>query len=96
MAKVAKVSTNITIDAETKAKAQVMLADFGMDLSTAVNIFLKQMIYEGAIPFAISREVPNKVTLDAMKEAHEMFVSPDSYKKYNSVDSMMEDILGEV
>ncbi len=92
----AKVSTNITIDAETKAKAQVMLADFGMDLSTAVNIFLKQMIYEGAIPFAISREVPNKVTLSAMQEAHEMYVSPDSYKKYNSVDSMMEDILGEV
>ncbi len=92
----AKVSTNITIDAETKAKAQAILADFGMDLSTAVNIFLKQMIYEGAIPFAISREVPNKVTLDAMKEAHKMFISPDSYKKYNSVDSMMEDILGEV
>ncbi len=92
----AKVSTNITIDAETKAKAQVMLADFGMDLSTAVNIFLKQMIYEGAIPFAISREVPNKVTLAAMKEAHEMYASPDIYKKYNSVDRMMEDILGEV
>ena len=43
----AKVSTNISIDAETKAKAQVLLADFGMDLSTAVNIFLRQMIYEG-------------------------------------------------
>ncbi len=54
------------------------------------------MIYEGAIPFAISREVPNKVTLDAMKEAHEMLVSPDSYKSYGSVDSMMEDILGEI
>lgn len=92
----AKVSTNITIDAETKAKAQAMLSEFGMDLSTAVNIFLKQMIYEGAIPFAISREVPNKVTLAAMQEAHEMYVSPGSYKKYDSVDSMMEDILGEV
>ena len=55
----AKVSTNITIDAETKAKAQAMLSDFGMDLSTAVNIFLKQMIYEGAIPFAISWTVPS-------------------------------------
>ncbi len=92
----AKVSTNISIDSETKVKAQAMLADFGMDLSTAVNIFLKQMLYEGAIPFAISREVPNRVTLDAMKEAHEMFVSPDSYKRYSNVDSMMEDILGEV
>ena len=91
-----KVSTNISIDAETKAKAQVLLADFGMDLSTAVNIFLKQMIYEGAFPFAITRDVPNKVTLEAMKEAQEMSRFPERYKRYDSVDSMMKDLLGEV
>ena len=91
-----KVSTNISIDAETKAKAQVMLADLGLDLSTAVNIFLKQMLYEGGIPFSITREVPNKLTLEAMKEAQEMLRSSEKYKKYDSVDSMMEDILGEV
>ena len=91
-----KVSTNISIDAETKAKAQVMLADLGLDLSTAVNIFLKQMLYEGGIFFSITREVPNKLTLEAMKEAQEMLRSPEKYKKYDSVDSMMEDILGEV
>ncbi|MGM9645375.1 MAG: type II toxin-antitoxin system RelB/DinJ family antitoxin [Eubacteriales bacterium] len=91
-----KVSTNISIDAETKAKAQTLLADFGMDLSTAVNIFLKQMIYEGSFPFAITREMPNKLTLDAMKEAQEIRSSPEKYKRYDSVDSMMEDILGEV
>ena len=91
-----KVSTNISIDSETKAKAQEMLADLGMDLSTAVNIFLKQMLYEGGIPFAITRNVPNRATLDAMKEAQEMSRSPEKYKKYDNVDAMMEDILGEV
>ena len=91
-----KVSTNISLDAETKAKAQEMLADLGMDLSTAVNIFLKQMLYEGGIPFAITRNVPNRATLDAMKEAQEMSRYPEKYKKYDNVDAMMEDILGEV
>lgn len=91
-----KVSTNISIDFETKSKAQEMLADLGMDLSTAVNIFLKQMLYEGGIPFAITRNVPNRATLDAMKEAQEMSRYPKKYKKYDSVDAMMEDILGEV
>ena len=91
-----KVSTNISIDAETKAKAQVMLADLGLDLSTAVNIFLKQMLYEGGIPFSITIGTPNKLTVEAMKEAQEMLRSPEKYKKYDSVDSMMEDILGEV
>ena len=91
-----KVSTNISIDSETKAKAQEMLADLGMDLSTAVNIFLKQMLYEGGIPFAITRNVPNRATLDAMKEAQEMSRYSEKYKKYDNVDAMMEDILGEV
>lgn len=91
-----KVSTNISIDSETKAQAQEMLADLGMDLSTAVNIFLKQMLYEGGIPFAITRNVPNRATLDAMKEAQEMSRYPEKYKKYDNVDAMMENILGEV
>lgn len=92
----AKVSTNISIDADTKAQAQAMLADLGMDLSTAVNVFLRQMLYEGGIPFSITREAPNKLTVEAMKEAQEMSRSPQMYKKYDDVDSMMEDILGEV
>ena len=56
----AKVSANISIDAETKAQAQELLYELGMDLSTAVNIFLKQMIYEGAIPFAITRSATSR------------------------------------
>ena len=51
----AKISTNITIDVETKAQAQELLAELGLDLSTAVNIFLRQMIHENAIPFDIRR-----------------------------------------
>ncbi len=51
-----KVSTNVSIDAEIKARAQELLADLGMDLSTAVNIFLRQMVYEKAIPFEIRRD----------------------------------------
>lgn len=59
----AKVSTNISIDADTKVKAQELLAEFGLDLSTAVNIFLSQMVRENAIPFVIGRDVSNTETL---------------------------------
>ncbi len=92
----AKVSTNVTIDEVTKKKAQVLLADFGMDLSTAVNIFLKQMVYEGSFPFSITREVPNAITLAAMQETEEMRKHPENYKGYSDVDEMMGDILGEI
>ena len=91
-----KVSTNISIDADTKKKAQILLSDFGMDLSTAVNVFLKQMVYEGTFPFAITRETPNAVTLAAMKEIEKMRRHPEKYASYKDVDQMMGDILGEV
>ena len=92
----AKVSTNITIDEVTKKKAQALLADFGMDLSTAVNIFLKQMVYEGSFPFLITRETPNAVTIAAMEETREMEKHPERYKRYRTAEEMMEDILSEV
>ena len=50
----AKTTANISIDEEVKAKAQKLFADLGMDLSTAVNIFLRQAIRENAIPFSVS------------------------------------------
>ena len=92
----AKVSTNITIDEVTKKKAQALLADFGMDLSTAVNVFLKQMVYEGAFPFAITRDIPNEETVAAIDEIRELEKHPERCKGYKSVEEMMEDILGEI
>lgn len=69
----AKVSTNITIDADTKAQAQELLSDLGLDLSTAVNIFLRQMLRENAIPFTVGRTPPEERTFSEPhgRESHE-------------------------
>lgn len=85
----AKVATNISIDEETKKKAQMLLSEFGMDLSTAVNVFLKQMVYEGSFPFTISREVPNSVTQDAIEKAD---LDEDVYGPFKSVSELMEEL----
>lgn len=83
----AKVSTSISIDAEVKDKAQKLFAEFGMDLSTAINIFLKQAIYERSIPFTIRREVPNETTLKAMDDAEN---NETIHGPFDSVAEMME------
>ncbi len=88
----AKVSTNVTIDEVTKKKAQVLLADFGMDLSTAVNIFLKQMVYEGSFPFAITREVPNEETKAAIENVRN---GKNLSREFHSVDELMEDLYAD-
>ncbi len=83
----AKVSTNVSIDEETKKKAQALFADLGMDLSTAVNIFLRQAVRENAIPFAITRDIPNAATLAAMESAEN---GEDIYGPFDSVADVME------
>ena len=88
----AKVSTSISIDADVKAKAQALFADFGLDLSTAINIFLRQSIRENSIPFTIQREVPNADTIAAMKEAEEMAKHPSDYKRYSSFSDLLREV----
>jgi len=49
----AATNINIRTDSELKAKAQSVLADLGLDMSTAINVFLNQIVYKQAIPFEI-------------------------------------------
>ena len=46
---------NIRTDSELKARAQSVLADLGLDMSTAINVFLNQIVYKQAIPFEITK-----------------------------------------
>ena len=91
----AKVSTSISIDADVKAKAQELFADFGMDLSTAINVFLRQAVYEHRFPFDIRREAPNADTVVAMREAEEMSRNPESYKKYGSFSELLQEVVAD-
>ena len=88
----AKVSTNISIDADIKAKAQELFADFGLDLSTAINLFLRQSLRENAIPFAIYREVPNADTMAAIEAAVN---DEDMQGPFDSVADLMEALNAE-
>lgn len=48
---------NIRTDSELKAKAQAVLSDLGLDMTTAINVFLTQVVYRQAIPFDIAKPV---------------------------------------
>jgi len=46
-------SLNVKIDRTVKKDADFIANAMGMTLSTAINIFVRQMVYEKAIPFKI-------------------------------------------
>jgi len=54
---------NIRMDSELKTKAQSVLADLGLDMSTAINVFLSQIVYRQAIPFEISKPPAKRAKL---------------------------------
>ncbi|MBQ2062768.1 MAG: type II toxin-antitoxin system RelB/DinJ family antitoxin [Oscillospiraceae bacterium] len=72
----AKVSTNISLDEDLKKDAQALFAEFGLDLTTAITIFLKQSLREGRIPFSIHKvkEQPTYQMHHPSEQSHLMSV----------------------
>lgn len=64
----AKISTSISLDADVKDQAQSILGELGLDLSTAVGMFLRQTIREKRIPFEISLNVAADVTRNSREK----------------------------
>lgn len=87
----AKVSTNISLDPELKEKATKLFSNFGLDLSTAITLFLSQSVREERIPFEIRMNVPNKETVEALKELDEMKSNKKKYKRYNSFEEIIKE-----
>ena len=86
-------ATNISIrmDSDLKAQADALFNELGMNLSTAFNIFVRQSLREGRIPFDISLNQPNKETVAAMLEAERIAKDP-SVKGYNNLDELFADL----
>lgn len=91
----AKVSTNISLDSDLKKESQELLSSLGLDLTTAITIFLKQTIREQGIPFKIGISAPNADTIAAIDEFDEIKTHPEKYKKYDSFEDAMRDVLGD-
>lgn len=81
------VNVTIRVDDELKKQADALFAELGMNLSTAFNIFLRQSVREQQIPFKVSKNVPNAVTLAAMDSAEK---DEDVYGPFDDVSSLME------
>lgn len=90
------VSTNIKIDPQLKQESQTLFENLGLNLSTAVNIFLRQAVREQAIPFRVTVSTPNAETIEAIREVQRMKANPNLGKTYTDVDQMMEELLADV
>lgn len=83
------VNMNIRMDETTKKQAQQLFAEFGLDMTTAINMFLKQSVREQRIPFELKVHVPNSETLETIKQVNN---KENLSKPFSSISELMEDL----
>ena len=64
----ATTNLNVRVDENIKKNAEELLEDLGMNLSTAINVFLRQLIRANGFPFEIKADRPNPETLAVMDD----------------------------
>lgn len=87
----ATVPTQVRIDEGLKKQATDLFAQLGMDMSSAMNIFLKQCVMRGGLPFEVVVPQYKSEVLEAMEEAKRISKDPNT-KRYSSFSEAMEDI----
>ena len=85
----ATASTHVRIDSELKEQATELFAELGTDMSGAINMFLRQCVMRGGLPFPIEKPRYNQETLDAMEEARRISKDP-SVPTYHSMEEYMK------
>ena len=81
--------TQIRIDADIKKQATALFNKLGLDMSSAVNLFLRQCVLRGGLPFNVEMPRYSQRMLDAMDEARRISRDPD-IKGYASMDELMK------
>ena len=79
--------TQIRIDADIKKQATDLFNDLGLDMSSAVNLFLHQCVLRGGLPFRVEMPRYTQRTLDAMDEARSISRDPD-VRGYTNMDDL--------
>lgn len=87
---------NIRIDSELKKSAESLFNDLGLNMSSAITLFLKSAISHDGIPFEVKRQAPNAKTRAALAEYDEMRSHPEDYKRYHTFDELVDEVLGDV
>ena len=80
---------NIRTDKDIKDQAETIFNELGINMTTAINMFLRATIREYGIPFELKLEVPNDITAAAIAEGRKMIKDP-SAPRYTSLEALKE------
>ena len=85
----ATTSMTVRLDKNIKKAAQSIYSELGIDMTTAINVFLRQSIRSKGFPFDVTIDQPNSITLKAMEDTQN---NVDMHGPFNTVKELMESL----
>lgn len=82
---------SVCMDSEIKKQCETLYGELGMNLTTAINVFLRQSLRVGGFPFEVKLDKPNKETIAAMLEAEHIARDPN-VKHYSDVEEALSEL----
>lgn len=79
---------SVQVDRQDKELATGILSNLGLNMSTYVNMAIKQLIYKNGVPFEMVNPTPSKELLEAFAEIEEMRNNPDKYPRYSNREDL--------
>ena len=83
----ATTNLNIRIDKNIKYQAEEIFNELGLNMTTAINLFLRTTIREHGIPFELKLDVLNETTAAAIDEGRKLMDDPLA-PRYSSMDAL--------
>ncbi|HEU3311354.1 addiction module antitoxin, RelB/DinJ family [Streptococcus pneumoniae] len=83
-----KMSISIRLDSEVKEQAQQVFSNLGMDMTTAINIFLRQAIQYQGLPFDVRLD-ENRKLLQVLTDLDQ---NRNMSQSFESVSDLMENL----
>ena len=81
---------NIRVNDEVKKEAESIFKSLGLNMSVAMNLFLKKCINEKGIPFDL--KIPNREIIETMEGTNKILNGDIKRKSYKNVDELIEDL----
>ncbi len=83
----ATTNLNIRTDKEIKEQAEKIFNELGLNMTTAINMFLRSAVRENGIPFELKLDVPNETTAAAIEEGRKL-ATDRSAKRHSSIEEL--------
>ena len=89
MISIATTTLNIRIDADLKKQSEEIFNELGLNMSTALTVFLRQTVRSKGIPFEMRLNIPNEETLAAIQDVN---LGRNMSRQFHSVKELMDDL----